>query len=422
MSFSIQTTKSEHNIINKIFFQSGKPTDGDFIQYTQDKNQWVFVSGPTGSIGGLTGPTGSIGRTGPTGSIGRTGPTGSIGPTGSGTTGPTGSIGPTGPTGPTGSIGPTGPTGFGTTGPTGPTGSIGLTGPTGLGTTGPAGSIGTTGPTGPTGSIGLTGPTGLGTTGPAGSIGTTGPTGPTGSIGPTGTTGFTGPIGSVGPIGSIGPTSPTGSTGPTGPTGPGGSTGPAGFTGPIGSTGPGFSNATSISKGVVQLAGDLSGTASMPTVSIDKTDPFLNVGSNIYPILCRTPSKFAYYPFSCARGENTVFKITTTPSGEGLQLRSINSKTYSVYGSGKKVNTDSNALEYFVIKNKTITPTATDLWNLVSVSYPSTATKRTIPGETEEWVLIIELGSTELYQLNIVYINDENGSNYHSMLLFGILG
>ena len=209
-----------------------------------------------------------------------------------------------------------------------------------------------------------------------------------------------------------------------GPTGPIGLTGLTGSTGRTGPDGPVASDATTTSTGVVQLAGDLSGTASVPAVSIDKTDPFLTVRSNIYPILCRTPSKFAYYPFSCARGENTVFKITTTPSGEGLQLRSINSKTYSVYGSGKKVNTDSNALEYFVIKNKTITPTATDLWNLVSNSYPSTANKRTLSGETEEWILFLTLGLTELYQLQIFYINgrDDGKSNFYSMSLFGLLG
>lgn len=74
--------------------------------------------------------------------------------------------------------------------------------------------------------------------------------------------GFRGPTGATGPTGSAGTgAGVTGATGPTGPTG----TGATGPTGPTGATGPTI-NATTSVLGVVQLAGDLGGTATAPAV------------------------------------------------------------------------------------------------------------------------------------------------------------
>lgn len=277
-------------MINGIPIQSGRPLDGQILEYSSANAQFAFAdnSGPTGSTGptgpqgpkGATGSTGPYGPTGPTGpkgptgstgsqglqgSVGRTGPTGPAGPTGSqGDLGPTGPIGPQGvrgPTGPTGDFGPTGPQG--TAGPTGPQGYVGPTGSQGvMGPTGPQGVMGPTGPYGPVGSTGATGPQGVrgstgpqgyqGLTGPQGLVGPVGPTGPQGAIGvqgiqgllgptgPTGPQGVIGPTGSQGLMGIVGPTGPIGPVGYTGPTGPEGDygpTGPRGFVGPTGPTG-----------------------------------------------------------------------------------------------------------------------------------------------------------------------------------------
>ena len=211
----------------------------------------VILSGATGVMLSIIGPTGPIGPTGSggggTGSSG-TGPTGPTGPAGSGTGG-----GGTGFTGPTGTAGAQG-----VTGPTGATGIVGSTGPTGA--TGSPGTATNTGATGPTGFTGNTGPSG----GPTGQTGHTGPTGQAASQGATGNTGNTGNIGPTGNTGSIGATGPTGANSTvTGPTGSGS------FTGPTGSTGSGvlisaqastkgfiqFADGTIINYGVVNIAG-----------------------------------------------------------------------------------------------------------------------------------------------------------------------
>jgi hypothetical protein len=131
-------------------------------------------------------------------------------------------------------------------------------------------SVGAMGPTGPQGLPGATGPTG--STGPAGADSTVpGPTGPTGLTGATGPTGPTGTTGSTGPQGIQGIQGPTGPTGPPGadstvpgPTGPQGATGPQG---PQGNPGAGAPDATTTTKGSIQLAGDLTGTAANPQIA-----------------------------------------------------------------------------------------------------------------------------------------------------------
>jgi hypothetical protein len=131
-------------------------------------------------------------------------------------------------------------------------------------------SVGAQGPAGPQGLPGATGPTG--STGPAGADSTVpGPTGPTGLTGATGPTGPTGPTGGTGPQGIQGIQGPTGPTGPPGadstvpgPTGPQGATGPQG---PQGNPGAGAPDATTTTKGSVQLTGDLTGTAANPQIA-----------------------------------------------------------------------------------------------------------------------------------------------------------
>ena len=63
--------------------------------------------------------------------------------------------------------------------------------------------------------------------------------------------GLAGPVGATGPTGATGATGAVGATGPTGPTGP---------------AGPAPSPATATSEGILQLAGDLGGSATSPEV------------------------------------------------------------------------------------------------------------------------------------------------------------
>ncbi|KHJ38252.1 collagen triple helix repeat (20 copies) [Pedobacter glucosidilyticus] len=102
---------------------------------------------------GATGPQGPIGLTGATGAQGIAGVKGDKGDKGD-----QGDVGPQGPIGLTGATGAQGPIGL--TGATGPQGPIGLTG-----ATGPVGPIGLTGATGPAGATGPQGPAGTYTAG-----------------------------------------------------------------------------------------------------------------------------------------------------------------------------------------------------------------------------------------------------------------
>ncbi|GEM_PF-6742672 len=281
-------------------------------------NAGVGATGATGATGpqGTQGVVGATGVTGATGPQGIQGISGASGPQGiQGVQGSSGATGAVGPQGIQGNIGPIGATGA--TGPQGIQGPIGATGATGadgtsvtidgsvanaaaLPTTfGPGdagkgyltqddghlhvwsgsmwtdvgvirGPIGPTGATGPQGIQGVAGPTGA--TGPQGLQGVQGPVGATGAQGVAGAIGATG-------VGATGATGPQGIQGVVGATGVTGATGPQGIQGPIGATGVGATgatgatgpagtaaDATTTSKGVVQLAGDLGGTAALPTV------------------------------------------------------------------------------------------------------------------------------------------------------------
>jgi hypothetical protein len=176
----------------------------------------------------------------------------------------------------------------------------------GGGTAGPQGPPGPTGPKGDKGDTGSTGATGAASTvpGPTGPQGATGATGATGSQGPQGNPGATGATGSQGPIGNTGPQGATGNTGAQGPQGslwrsgtgaPAGALGAVGdwyendangdiyektgastYTlrdnltgpqGPQGNPGAGAPDATTTTKGSIQLAGDLAGTAAAPQIA-----------------------------------------------------------------------------------------------------------------------------------------------------------
>lgn len=256
---------------------------------------WSGSSFPASGAGvEFRGPVGPQGPQGIQGPIGPQGPIGLTGPDG-----PQGIAGPAGPKGDTGSVGPQGLQG--NPGPTGPQGEVGPQGPIGLtGAEGPQGPIGLTGPEGPQGPIGLTGPQGpKGDTGTAGAQGETGPAGPanvltigTVSQGAAAAT-ITGTapnqiLNLVVPRGEQGEQGIQGNAGPANTLSIGtvttlaaGSSATATITGtapnqtlnlgiPEGAAGSGGSgtpaDATTTTKGVIQLAGDLGGTAAAPTV------------------------------------------------------------------------------------------------------------------------------------------------------------
>lgn len=128
-----------------------------------------------------------------------------------------------------------------------------------------------------------------------------GPQGTAGATGSQGTKGDTGDTGPAGPTGPQGPTGPTGLQGPTGLTGPQGPPGADGADGLIASivagtnvtidnsdpanpiinsSGGGTVNdATTTVKGVVKLAGDLGGTADLPTVTKTYTKSDVGLGN-----------------------------------------------------------------------------------------------------------------------------------------------
>jgi hypothetical protein len=283
------------------------------------------VPGPQGPKGD-PGNTGATGSQGPQGNPGATGATGSTGP--QGTTGATGSTGPanslaigtvtTGTPGsaagatitgtppsqtlaltiPRGDVGATGSTG--SQGPQGATGSTGSTGPAGPANTLAIGTT-TTGAPGSAAAATITGTAPnqtLSLTIPRGDVGATGPTGATGSQGPIGNTGAQGPIGNTGAQGATGNTGaqgPQGSIWRSGTGAPAGAlgavgdwyendangdiyektgastytlrdnlTGPAG---PQGNPGAGAPDATTSTRGSIQLAGDLAGTAAAPQIA-----------------------------------------------------------------------------------------------------------------------------------------------------------
>jgi hypothetical protein len=184
--------------------------------------------------------------------------------------------------------------GAGVTGPQGPQGPVGPQGPQGV--PGPQGIDGPTGPTGPTGAQGQTGPQGVkGDTGLTGPTGPTGPQGPQGVKGDPGAQGPTGPQGATGPQGVKGDPGAQGIQGVKGDPGAQGIQGPQGAQGSQGPAGPGVvvggtagqvlskktatdydtqwiaspapADASPTVKGIVQLAGDLAGTAAAPQIA-----------------------------------------------------------------------------------------------------------------------------------------------------------
>jgi hypothetical protein len=80
--------------------------------------------------------------------------------------------------------------------------------------------------------------------------------------------------------GAVGPPGPAGPTGPVGPTGP---QGPKGDKGDTGATGPPAPDASASVKGILKLAGDLTGTADLPRLAAGAVDSSKILDGSIQP-------------------------------------------------------------------------------------------------------------------------------------------
>jgi len=263
-------------------------TGGNVYEKTAD-TVWTLrtnIKGPTGATGS-TGPANSLAigtvttgapgtaasatitGTPPAQTLSLTIPRGDVGATGSqGVQGPQGATGSQGPAGPANSLA----IGTVTTGAPGSAAAATITG------TAPSQTLSLTIPRGDVGAQGPPGPTG--TTGPQGPQGPTGNTGAQGPQGPTGTTGAQGPPGSIWRSGTGAPAGALGVVGDWYENDANGDiyekTGASTYTlrdnltgpqGPQGTPGAGAPDATTTTKGSIQLAGDLTGTAASPQIA-----------------------------------------------------------------------------------------------------------------------------------------------------------
>lgn len=219
-----------------------------------------------------------------------------------------------------------------------------------------------------------------------GSGGDRGPTGPTGSGGSTGPAGSGGPTGSTGPTGSggIGSTGPTGSSGPTGPAGSGGSP------------------ATTTSLGTVQLAGDLSGVATAPTIKQYTANLVKNI--NQFVLIAQSSTEgtsaapIAYGTFTL--GPFTVTKNTLATNSQTISMKCL-TDTFTAHGTGYISRIGANVPSVLVTLSKA---TIRNFFqNLVSIS-----TTPSVDGckenESEEWKIYLK--------------NDANGNLYYVTLFF----
>lgn len=210
-----------------------------------------------------------------------------------------------------------------------------------------------------------------------------GPQGPQGAPGPQGVQGVQGEPGA------------TGATGADGATGPQGIQGEPGATGPAGPAGPTIDATTSI-KGVVKLAGDLSGTADIPTV------PGLSLKA---PIASPTFTGIPAAPTALASDNSTTiattqFVKTALTAAYGQTSLTIASTTIDWSLADlfyKDVSTSTTFVFSNVANNKTISVFIHNSGaSQITVSFPSGIYK-------ENTVLTIESGEASIY--SFIYVN-----------------
>lgn len=273
------------------------------------------------------------------------------------------------------------------------------------GATGPQGATGAVGPQGVAGSAGAAGATGA--TGPQGAQGNTGAAGATGAVGPQGATGpagtsvtiaghvataanlptltagdagdgyltdndghlhvwdgsawtdvgaIRGPSGPTGPQGPQGTAGSAGAAGATGATGPQGTAGSAGAAGATGATGPAGTptDATTLAKGIVQLAGDLGGTAASPSVlkirgvTINSTAPSTNqvLAYNGSQATWTTPSSAGYTFVTVTGTTHTAVsgQYILANAGSNAITITLPAPALNAYFSVKKIDGGGNAI------------------------------------------------------------------------------
>lgn len=230
--------------------------------------------------------------------------------------------------------------------------------------------------------------------GPQGQPGDQGPVGATGPAGPTGATGPKGDTGDIGPTGPAGPTGPQGDVGPTGPTGPQGPAGPQGAPStipgppgegvptPVGADGQFIRaaggvaiwqdytppDATASIKGLVQLAGDLAGSAASPQIAAGViTDAEIAAGAAISGRKFRW-SVGASPPASPSEGDLWIFPLAGNYTAGGESVITVGYQLF-IYAPSQSATypwhfISGTPLGAYVYTN-TASPTnvAQNLWN-----------------------------------------------------------
>ena len=221
-------------------------------------------------------------------------------------------------------------------------------------------------------------------------------------------TGATGPAGLTGPTGSTGPTGPagfatnTGSTGPTGPAGFATNTGSTGPTGPVGSV----PDATTSSKGIIQLSGDLTGTATEPklknfVINLDNDITLFTFIGKSLAVTDSIPLQYSSFNFG-----NIVTVVTNSiqPLRTSMSLQSNTGRVYNASGSGLINRTDGSINGMVLKETATIESFYQNLTSLAVTLQVGCADL-----ESEEWNVIL-FNATERYFLKLYFCNKSSNT------------
>jgi hypothetical protein len=183
--------------------------------------------------------------------------------------------------------------------------------------------------------------------------------------------------------------SPTGPVGHTGPTGPKGET-IIGSTGPLGPTGPTFSSdATSTSKGIVRLAGSLTGSADFPMLNVNYlssnfiTDNFSLLAYNF------NDSTICYGSNIFSNGKDSqVFPnfILNADISNDKFISIFTTKNFDINGTGSIIRRTGN-VDFFTIP--LINVPINSITSLISLSKTPNKNKLLVE-ESEQWNFFLE--------------------------------
>jgi hypothetical protein len=185
------------------------------------------------------------------------------------------------------------------------------------------------------------------------------------------------------------PTGPVGNVGPTGPTGPTGTTGEKGSIGP---TGPTFSSdATPTSKGIVRLAGALTGNADSPMLNVNYLANNFVVDNFSVLTYKFDDSTICYGSTIFSNGKNTeVFPdfILDANFSNGQSVSIFTTKNFVINGTGSIIRRSGNNIDLFTIVPLTVVP-INSITSLISLSKTPNKDKPFVE-ESEQWNFFLE--------------------------------